>query len=93
MDVHGTPGVAVAVVREDEIVHLAGYGSADPSGRPVTPDTPFLIGSSSKPFTTMVVRQLVDEGRLSLDEPGLPHIRSLVDTVPAGFEESPSAAC
>jgi CubicO group peptidase (beta-lactamase class C family) len=61
------PGVAVAVVRGGRVVHLAGYGAADPSGRAVTPDTPFVIGSASKPFTAMVVRQLVDEGRLSLD--------------------------
>lgn len=87
MAAHGTPGVAVAVVRDGKTVHLAGYGSADPAGRAVTPDTPFVIGSSSKPFTAMVVRQLVDQGLLALDEPVLPHIAHLVDTVPDGFED------
>lgn len=86
MRAHDLPGVAVAVVRGGETVHLRGYGSADPTGRPVTPDTPFLIGSASKPFTANVIRQLVTEGALSLDEPVLPHLDHLVDTPPEGFE-------
>jgi hypothetical protein len=82
------PGAAVAVVRDGEIVHLAGYGEAGPADRPVTPDTPFIIGSSSKPFTALVVQQLVAEGRLSLDEAVAPHLRTVTGTVPNGFEDA-----
>src|SRR5438093_11964412 len=47
------PGVAVAIVKGKQIVYLKGYGQADPSGRPVTPQTPFVIGSITKPFTVL----------------------------------------
>ena len=63
------PGVALAIVRGDEIVYLKGYGRADPSGRPVTPQTPFLIGSITKPFTALAVMQLVEAGKVELDAP------------------------
>ena len=45
------PGLALGIVQGDQIVHLKGFGVADPSGRPVTPQTPFLIASTSKSFT------------------------------------------
>ncbi|HEX5436672.1 MAG TPA: serine hydrolase domain-containing protein [Gemmatimonadaceae bacterium] len=63
------PGVALAIVQRDRIAYLKGYGRADPSGRPVTPQTPFLIGSITKPFTALAVMQLVDAGRVGLDAP------------------------
>ncbi len=37
--------------------------------RPITPDEPAIVGSSTKPVTATVVLQLVDEGRLRLDDP------------------------
>lgn len=80
------PGVAVAVVRGGRVVHLAGYGVADETGRPVTPDTPFLLGSVSKPFTAAVVGQLVEEGVLTWDEAVWPHLAHLVDESPDGFD-------
>jgi hypothetical protein len=82
----GLPGTAVAVVRGGDVVHLAGYGVADDAGRAVTPDTPFIIGSASKPFTAVVIGQLVEEGLLSWDEPVWPHLSHLVDDAPDGFE-------
>jgi CubicO group peptidase (beta-lactamase class C family) len=81
----GLPGAAVAVVRGGRVVHLAGYGSADGAGRRVTPDTPFILGSVSKPFTAVVIGQLVREGLLSWDEPVWPHLSDLVDEAPDGF--------
>ena len=88
MAARGLPGAAVAVVRDGEVVHQAGYGVADAAGRAVTPDTPFIIGSTSKPFTAVVVGQLVEEGVLSLDEPVWPYLADLVDDAPAGFERT-----
>lgn len=79
------PGAAVAVLRNGKVVHLAGYGSADETGSPVQPDTPFLLGSASKPFTAVVVGQLVEEGVLAWDEPVWPHLSHLVDAPPEGF--------
>jgi len=63
------PGLAVAIVNKDEVVYLRGYGRADPSGRQVTPKTPFMIGSISKPFTALAVMQLAESAKISLDAP------------------------
>jgi CubicO group peptidase (beta-lactamase class C family) len=63
------PGVALAVVEGDEVVYARGYGVADPSGRPVTAQTPFIIGSTGKSFTALAVMQLVETGKVDLDAP------------------------
>ena len=42
------PGLALAIVQGDHIVHLTGFGQADSSGRAVTGQTPFSIGSATK---------------------------------------------
>ncbi|HYH29746.1 MAG TPA: serine hydrolase domain-containing protein [Pseudonocardia sp.] len=62
------PGMAVAIVRGGEVVHVAGYGT-DGRGAPVTPRTPFRVGSLTKAFTAAAVLQLVDAGRVDLDAP------------------------
>ncbi len=63
------PGMALAIVKGDQIVYMKGYGQADPSGRPATPQTPFLIGSITKPFTALAIMQLVDAGKVDIDAP------------------------
>ncbi len=63
------PGAALAIVREGEIVHLAGYGVANEAGDPVTPQTPFLLASLSKPVTAVAVMQLAEAGQIELDAP------------------------
>jgi CubicO group peptidase (beta-lactamase class C family) len=63
------PGAALSIVKGDEIVHLEGFGNADDSGREVTPQTPFKIGSTSKSFTALAIMQLVEDGKVKLDAP------------------------
>ena len=64
------PGVAIAVVADGEIIKSAGYGVRDVErSLPVTPDTQFSIGSSTKAFTSFVIGSLVDEGKLDWDDP------------------------
>lgn len=63
------PGLALAIVQDDRIVHLAGFGVAGPDGEVVTPQTPFIIGSVSKSFTSLAVMQLVEAGKIELDAP------------------------
>ena len=53
----------------DQVVHLRGFGQADPAGRPVTPQTPFLIASLGKSMTALAVMQLVEAGHVELDAP------------------------
>ena len=68
MAANGIPGLALAVTRDTRVVHLRGYGDAG-NGRPVTPDTQFLVASLSKSFTALAVLQLVQAGRVNLDAP------------------------
>ncbi len=63
------PGLALAIVKGDQSVYLKGYGRADPSGTPVTPQTSFIIGSVTKAFTALAVMQLIEVGRVELDAP------------------------
>jgi len=63
------PGVAIGIVRGDQIVYVQGYGIADDLGRAMTPQTPFLVASFSKSITATGIMQLVDEGKIDLDAP------------------------
>ena len=63
------PGLALGVVRGDHVAYLKGYGIAGPDGRPVTSQTPFILGSTSKSFTALAVMQLVEAGKIDLDAP------------------------
>src|SRR2546425_1202478 len=69
MQTNHIPGVALGLVHNDQIVHVRGFGSADQSGRAVTPQTPFLLASVSKSFTALAVMQLVEAGKIELDAP------------------------
>jgi CubicO group peptidase (beta-lactamase class C family) len=63
------PGVSLAIVEGDRIVHLRGFGRARPGGEPPAPQTPFFIGSLTKSFTALAVMQLVEAGKVELDAP------------------------
>jgi CubicO group peptidase (beta-lactamase class C family) len=65
-DLH-VPGMAVVVVTAEGPVFAEGFGSADDSGRAVTPQTPFRLASLSKQLTGIAVRQLIDVGKLELE--------------------------
>jgi CubicO group peptidase (beta-lactamase class C family) len=63
------PGLALGIVHGDHIVHLRGFGVANPAGQPVTPQTPFILGSLSKSFTAVAIMQLIAAGKMELDAP------------------------
>ncbi|MDX6216051.1 MAG: hypothetical protein QOG99_1635 [Frankiales bacterium] len=66
----GVPGCAVVVVKDGEVVLAEGFGKRDvDADLPVTADTLFPIGSSTKTFTAAVLATLVDEGKLDFDAP------------------------
>src|SRR6266496_5280067 len=69
MQANHIPGVALGLVHNDQIVHLRGFGSADSTGRAVTPHTPFILASVSKSFTALAIMQLVEAGKIELDAP------------------------
>lgn len=64
------PGMALAVVADGEVVFAKGYGLRDVKNNlPMTADTLLPIGSATKAFTTFLMGQLVDEGKLDWDKP------------------------
>ncbi|MDY6878549.1 MAG: serine hydrolase domain-containing protein [Chloroflexota bacterium] len=63
------PGVSLAIVEGDQIVHLRGFGQARPGGETPSPQTPFVLGSTTKSFTALAVMQLVEAGKIELDAP------------------------
>lgn len=66
----GTPGLTVAIARGDQVVWSGGFGLADVENDvPVRADSVFRIASISKPMTAVAVMQLVERGRVSLDDP------------------------
>jgi len=59
---------SVLVATDGEVVFSRGYGPANMEwGIPNRPDTKFRLGSITKQFTSMIIMQLVEEGKLSLD--------------------------
>ncbi|HSM58965.1 MAG TPA: alpha/beta fold hydrolase, partial [Candidatus Sulfomarinibacteraceae bacterium] len=63
------PGVSLAIVEGDQIVHLRGFGRARPDGETPTPHTPFYIGSLAKAITATAVMQLVEADKIELEAP------------------------
>jgi CubicO group peptidase (beta-lactamase class C family) len=76
------PGLALAVVRNGRTVYSQGYGFANVEHQiRATDRTVFQSGSVGKQFTAAAVMLLVEDGRLSLDEP----IVSFFDAPPASW--------
>jgi len=63
------PGVSLAIVEGNRIVHQRGFGRACPGGDAPTPQTPFFIGSLTKSITALAIMQLVEAGKVELDAP------------------------
>jgi D-alanyl-D-alanine carboxypeptidase len=61
-------GSVVLSIRDGEST-AAAVGDANAAGDPIVADTPFRVGSLSKMFVAAMVMQLVDEGRVDLDQP------------------------
>ena len=64
------PGAVVILVRGNEVIFAKGFGVQE-LGRPdpVTPETVFAIGSTTKAMTSMMIASMVDEGLLGWDQP------------------------
>lgn len=63
------PGAAVTIVRNDTVIYHKGFGVlAFGRSTPVTEETLFEIGSSSKAFTATVVAMMVSDGKMRYDD-------------------------
>jgi CubicO group peptidase (beta-lactamase class C family) len=69
------PGFAVAIVKDDRVVYLRGFGTKH-VGRndPVDAHTVFTLASTSKAFTALALGLLVEDGKLQWDDPVVKHI-------------------
>ena len=75
-----TPGCALGVYNGGEVLYARGYGMADLDlNVPITPETLFDIGSTSKQFTAAATVLLVNEGKLSLSDDVRKYVPELPD--------------
>src|SRR5204862_3272598 len=70
VDSHSLAGAVTLVADKDRVLSLDAVGFADVAGnKPLRPDALFWIASQSKPITATAFMMLVDEGKVSLDDP------------------------
>jgi CubicO group peptidase (beta-lactamase class C family) len=62
-------GAQVLVAREGRVAHFASLGSARASGEPLRDDALFRIASMTKPVTSIAFMMLLEEGKVTLDQP------------------------
>lgn len=63
------PGAAIAVTKNGRLVYARGFGYADiEQKQPVQPESLFRIASISKPITAVAILQLIEQGKLKLDD-------------------------
>ena len=76
----GSPGCAVGVYRNGRVIYAKGYGLANiEEDVPITPETVFDIGSTSKQFTAASILLLEKAGKLSVDDDVRKYIPELPD--------------
>jgi len=67
---HHVPGMAIVIVKDNQLILSKGFGVSDiENNTPVTEKTLFGIGSTTKAFTANLIATLVDEGKMSWDDP------------------------
>ena len=64
------PGAVLAIARKGKLVYFEAFGYRDKvAGVPMTTDTIFNLASMTKPLTTVAALTLLEQGRLSIDDP------------------------
>lgn len=78
------PGLALAVFNDHEVLYANGFGvtSSEEGSAPVTAQTLFRIGSTTKPLTGTAIMRLVERGQLDLDQPITHYVPALEATLP-----------
>lgn len=66
----GIPGVSIAIVQDGKVIHAKGYGVRELGKKAaVDPNSLFIIASNTKALSTLLLAQLVDDGKLRWDQP------------------------
>src|ERR1700710_2304172 len=72
------PGVVALVTNRERVLYQGAFGVADvATGRPLTADAMFRIASMTKPVTSVALMQLVEQGRIGLDDPAEKYLPEL----------------
>jgi methyl acetate hydrolase len=75
---HKIPAAVAMAATSSKITYTGAYGMRDSkSGIAVTPESLFMIASMTKPVTSVAAMQLVEQGKLKLDEPASTYIPDL----------------
>jgi methyl acetate hydrolase len=73
------PGVVALVTDRDRVLYQNAFGVADvATGRPLTSDALFRIASMTKPITSVALMQLIEQGRIGLEDPAEKYLPELV---------------
>ena len=73
------PGVVALITNRERVLYQNAFGVADVStGRPLTTDALFRIASMTKAVTSLALMQLIEQGRLGLDDPAEKYLLELV---------------
>lgn len=74
------PAISIAILRKGKVIKLKSYGVANVEWDvAATPDSAFQIASTTKPFTGVLLMMLVEQGKLSLDDPVTKYITQAPD--------------
>jgi CubicO group peptidase (beta-lactamase class C family) len=80
VDRKDVPGVVALVTSRERVLYQGAFGVADVStGRPLATDSMFRIASMTKPITSFALMQLIEQGRLGLDDPAAKYLPELAE--------------
>jgi methyl acetate hydrolase len=72
------PGVVALITDRERVLYQSAFGVADvATGRPLARDALFRIASMTKPVTSVALMQLVEQGRIGLDDPAEKYLPEL----------------
>lgn len=75
MSKYKIPGFSIAIIKDDKLVYAEGFGARNVElNLPATPNTLYGVGSITKSFVALGILQLVERGKLSLDDPASKYI-------------------
>ena len=75
LETHKIPGLAVAIVQDNELVYANGFGVRNlETGKPMTATSVMSMASISKAFTATAIMQLAEAGKVDVDEPYVTYV-------------------
>ena len=78
VEARDVPGVVALVATRERVLYQSAFGVADvATGRALTSDALFRIASMTKPVTSVALMQLIEQGRVGLDDPAEKYLPEL----------------